>query len=81
MKLKGVQDVAGVRIVVPGSRRDQDAAVARIRSAFAAASKPPTLRDRRVAPSSGYRAVHVIVFECGLPVEVQVVTGGRRLGL
>jgi len=74
MKLKSVQDIAGARIIVRGSRRDQDEAVARVMASVAAASKPPTVRDRRVQPSSGYRAVHVVVFESGLPVEMQVRT-------
>jgi hypothetical protein len=74
MKLKGVQDVAGVRIVVPGTRRDQDEAVARIMAAFASAPRAPSVRNRRAQPSSGYRAIHVVVFECGLPVEVQIRT-------
>jgi ppGpp synthetase/RelA/SpoT-type nucleotidyltranferase len=33
-----------------------------------------TVIDRRVKPSNGYRAVHVVVREVGLPVEVQVRT-------
>jgi ppGpp synthetase/RelA/SpoT-type nucleotidyltranferase len=43
-------------------------------AAFVGASRPPKVTDRRTAPSSGYRAVHVVVFEAGLPVEVQVRT-------
>jgi len=88
MKLKSVQDIAGARIVVSGTRQNQDEAVARIVETFAAAHRPPVVRDRRVQPSSGYRAVHVVVFEDGLPVEVQVRTdlqdlwaqGFERLG-
>jgi ppGpp synthetase/RelA/SpoT-type nucleotidyltranferase len=74
MKLKGVQDVAGVRIVVRGTRREQDEAVARIVTAYSGQPKRPHVTDRRAKPSSGYRAVHVVVSECGLPVEVQVRT-------
>jgi ppGpp synthetase/RelA/SpoT-type nucleotidyltranferase len=33
-----------------------------------------TVVDRRAKPSHGYRAVHVVVRESGLPVEVQVRT-------
>jgi ppGpp synthetase/RelA/SpoT-type nucleotidyltranferase len=70
MKLSRVQDVAGARIVVDGSRRNQDEAVALIVSSFDA--REP--KDRRANPSSGYRAVHVTVLESGLPVEIQVRT-------
>jgi len=79
MRLKSVQDVAGLRIVVPGTRRDQDEVVARVVAAFAAEAKPPVVRDRRILPSSGYRAVHVVVFESRLPVEVQVRTKQQDL--
>jgi ppGpp synthetase/RelA/SpoT-type nucleotidyltranferase len=79
MKLKSVQDIAGARIIVRGSRRDQDEAVARVVATFAAAPKPPTVRDRRVQPSSGYRAVHIVVFEGRLPVEVQIRTNQQDL--
>jgi ppGpp synthetase/RelA/SpoT-type nucleotidyltranferase len=79
MKLKGVQDVAGVRIVVPGTRKDQDEAVAEVVTTFSCSDKPPRVRDRRSEPSSGYRAVHVIVVEAGLPVEVQVRTELQHL--
>jgi hypothetical protein len=73
MKLSRVQDVAGARILVDGTRRDQDDVVARIVAAFGG-SRPPNVRDRRAFPSSGYRAVHVVVFEGGLPVEIQLRT-------
>lgn len=33
-------------------------------------------RNRRETPSYGYRAVHVIVFPDGIPVEIQIRTGG-----
>lgn len=42
--------------------------------AFRGGSRPPVAIDRRAEPSSGYRAMHVIVFPDGLPVEVQVRT-------
>jgi hypothetical protein len=74
MKLKGVQDVAGARIVVDGDRIEQDEIVEQVVAAFRDGARPPMIRDRRAAPSSGYRAVHVVIFEDGLPVEVQVRT-------
>jgi ppGpp synthetase/RelA/SpoT-type nucleotidyltranferase len=74
MKLKGVQDVAGCRIIQEGTRLDQDEAVAVVVSSFAHADKPPRVRDRRSEPSSGYRAVHVVVYVGTIPVEVQIRT-------
>lgn len=72
MKLKGVQDIAGLRIVL-GNDADQDAAVAQLVAAFNSSFGCDTkVRDRRVEPSFGYRAVHLIPKIDGLPVEVQV---------
>jgi ppGpp synthetase/RelA/SpoT-type nucleotidyltranferase len=70
MKLKAVQDIAGIRVVVPGGRSEHDDAVTDVSRAFSGTGKAPRLRDRRDQPSSGYRAVHVVVFEENLPVEV-----------
>ncbi len=72
--LKSVQDIAGARIVVDGGREEQDRAVRNIEQAFAHETRPPKVKDRRVDPSSGYRAVHVIVTVLDLPVEIQVRT-------
>jgi hypothetical protein len=74
LKLKDVQDLAGARISVAGGRAEQDDAVGRIAAAFVAGSKRPQVRDRRAKPSSGYRAVHVVVYLDGIPVEIQVRT-------
>jgi hypothetical protein len=74
LKLKDVHDLAGARISIAGGRAEQDDAVGRITAAFAAGSKPPQVRDRRAKPSSGYRAVHVVVFLDGIPVEIQIRT-------
>lgn len=73
-RLSQVQDLAGARIVL-GDRRQQDEAVDRIKRTFdPICSKPCKVKDRRVEPSHGYRAVHVIVFIDGIPVEIQVRT-------
>jgi ppGpp synthetase/RelA/SpoT-type nucleotidyltranferase len=63
-----MQDIAGCRVVVPDIPA-QDRVIARLDQMFDA-----TVIDRRVKPSNGYRAVHVVVREVGLPVEVQVRT-------
>lgn len=74
LKLKSIHDLAGARLVIDGTRHDQDAASDRIVEAFAACSKPPIVKDRRDKPSHGYRAVHVIVFPEDIPVEIQIRT-------
>lgn len=68
IRLTQMQDIAGCRVVVPDIPA-QDRVIARLDQMFDA-----TVIDRRVKPSNGYRAVHVVVREVGLPVEVQVRT-------
>ncbi len=70
IRLSQVQDIAGCRIVVTDILA-QDEAVGLLLSAF-----PDTVRimDRRINPSYGYRAVHVIMESSGKPVEIQVRT-------
>jgi ppGpp synthetase/RelA/SpoT-type nucleotidyltranferase len=74
MRLGSVQDVAGVRVVVDGSRVDQDAVVERLTAEFTGRGSAVRRHDRREAPSHGYRAVHLVVTWDGCPVEVQVRT-------
>lgn len=75
MPLSRVQDIAGARLIVTGSRREQDDAVEEIVSWFLAKGcKVQGPVDRRKVPSSGYRAVHVVVVIDGLPAEIQVRT-------
>jgi ppGpp synthetase/RelA/SpoT-type nucleotidyltranferase len=69
LRLKQMQDIAGCRVVVEDVLK-QDEAVECLSRAFAEAS----VVDRRKTPSHGYRAVHVIVRQHGMPVEVQVRT-------
>jgi putative GTP pyrophosphokinase len=74
IRLTQIQDIAGCRVVV----RDvsaQDEAVARIVSEFAIVSKV----DRRVVPSNGYRAVHLIVEHDDTLIEVQCRTEIQHL--
>jgi ppGpp synthetase/RelA/SpoT-type nucleotidyltranferase len=72
--LKSIQDVAGMRVVGNFDRSGQDELVARILDLFSHDERPPKIVDRRAAPVRGYRAVHVIVFPYGIPVEIQVRT-------
>jgi hypothetical protein len=69
-RLSTVQDIAGLRIVRDMTRIDQDVLVQHILARF------PDCRvvDRRVKPSHGYRAVHVIAAVERHLVEIQVRT-------
>jgi Region found in RelA / SpoT proteins len=69
-----IRDIAGARIVIDGGRLEQDQVTDRIIQEFTSCPKPPKLIDRRERPSHGYRAVHVVVFEEGTPVEIQIRT-------
>jgi hypothetical protein len=70
LRLSQMDDVAGARIVVDGSRLDQDLVVQRLRSLWTDSRQ----KDRRSSPVHGYRAVHLIASLDGWPLEVQVRT-------
>jgi ppGpp synthetase/RelA/SpoT-type nucleotidyltranferase len=72
--LKSIQDLAGMRIVARVDRPGQDAIVQQLVELFAADPRAPKVIDRRRRPVYGYRAVHVVVFPDGVPVEIQVRT-------
>jgi ppGpp synthetase/RelA/SpoT-type nucleotidyltranferase len=69
MELSQMQDLGGIRVMV-SSREEQDDFVSRLRASF------PRLRvkDRRIEPQHGYRAVHAIVTIDKILVEVQIRT-------
>jgi ppGpp synthetase/RelA/SpoT-type nucleotidyltranferase len=69
IRLTQMQDIAGCRLVVPDLAQ-QDRTVAQLCSVFA----DTHVVDRRVNPSYGYRAVHVVVRTHGKLVEIQVRT-------
>jgi ppGpp synthetase/RelA/SpoT-type nucleotidyltranferase len=69
-----VRDLAGLRVVVHGSRAVQDDLVEKIEDMFQDASRPPKMIDRRLEPRAGYRAVHLEVRRGGVLLEVQVRT-------
>jgi hypothetical protein len=71
MRLTQIEDIAGLRVVVKMTRDTQDELVQRI---MAALPEGPKLKDRRVHPSHGYRAVHVVARVAGHQVEIQVRT-------
>jgi len=73
-RLWEMQDVVGIRIVIPGSRNDQDNVVRRLQTEW----PKNRLYDRRAQPQHGYRAVHVVPSIRGRPVEIQVRTPGQH---
>lgn len=70
--LKSVQDIAGLRTVVDGGLLKQDEVARSIVDEYG--SELARVYDRRAQPMHGYRAVHVVVQQDGLNVEVQVRT-------
>jgi GTP pyrophosphokinase len=74
IRLSQMQDISGCRAIV-ADLRAQDQAVAAITQAFV----DVVLLDRRVTPSHGYRAVHLIVRKSGKPIEVQIRTSLQHL--
>lgn len=80
--LKSMQDLAGMRIVSDCNRHQQDGIVGKLMQLFAEFGPPlPKLVDRRTSPSHGYRAVHIIAYVDGAPVEIQVRTKLNMSGL
>lgn len=74
IRLTQIQDIAGCRLIVPDVA-GQDAVVKSLEGLFEHA----TVIDRRVKPSHGYRAVHVIVNSSGKLIEIQVRTQLQHL--
>lgn len=72
--LRTMQDLAGMRIVKDFDRGQQDELCTALAQLFPNEHRPPRIVDRRAQPAHGYRAVHVIVFPEGIPVEIQVRT-------
>lgn len=70
--LRAIQDIAGIRVVGDLVLSQQDELRSEIERCFAGSRVD--VDDRRVSPSHGYRAVHVIPFVEGLPVEIQIRT-------
>lgn len=77
--LSSVHDLGGMRLVVTGGRMGQDQVAERIQGVFVDGARAPRLIDRRLEPVHGYRALHVIVYPDGYPIEVQVRTEWQHL--
>lgn len=67
-----------MRIVGDFDRRGQDGVVAQLCTLFGDEDRAPKIIDRRAVPMHGYRAVHVIVFPDGEPIEIQVRTARQH---
>ncbi len=74
-KLSRVQDIAGVRIVQEMDLTEQDQIVNALQGEF----PPARTFDRRIEPSFGYRAVHVVVRIGRCSCEIQVRTRTQHL--
>ena len=74
LSLSSIQDLAGIRLVGALSLDQQDDLARMIAELFPADPRAPRIKDRRLEPSWGYRAVHIIVSIDGVTVEVQVRT-------
>lgn len=74
-KLSRIQDIAGVRIVQDMDLNEQDAIVRALEAEF----HPVRVTDRRIVPSFGYRAVHVVVRVGRCWCEIQVRTSQQHL--
>jgi hypothetical protein len=75
--LRVIQDVVGFRVVGDMRLSQQDDLCAQIERCFEGSKIEKD--DRRVIPSHGYRAVHVIPFVEGLPVEIQIRTSWQDI--
>lgn len=74
IRLTQIQDIAGLRVVVTDVI-EQDQLVERLRFSF----REVDIQDRRLRPSHGYRAIHLIVPVDERVVEIQVRTPEQHL--
>jgi ppGpp synthetase/RelA/SpoT-type nucleotidyltranferase len=73
--LAQIRDLAGMRVVVHGTRADQDKLAQQIAEMFRDDQRPVKLIDRRADPRAGYRAVHLEARREGILIEIQIRTG------
>jgi ppGpp synthetase/RelA/SpoT-type nucleotidyltranferase len=69
-RLSQIQDLAGLRIVIDGTRLDQDELEREIRNALEIVDRD----DRRKDDQYGYRALHLVARVDGCLVEIQIRT-------
>jgi ppGpp synthetase/RelA/SpoT-type nucleotidyltranferase len=76
LRLSQIQDIAGLRVIVPGFR-EQDSLRDEVLRLFK--QSKPKVYDRRENPRFGYRAVHVVVEVDKHLVEIQIRTHLQHL--
>ena len=69
LKLSQIQDIAGLRVIAKDVL-EQELFLNQVKARFV----NHKLYDRRLKPSHGYRAVHLVVVESGKSVEIQIRT-------
>jgi putative GTP pyrophosphokinase len=74
LKLSQVQDIAGLRIIV-SNRHSQNVLLDKTKIIYPDAK----VIDRRVTPSCGYRAVHLVVEIGGRNIEIQIRTSLQQM--
>lgn len=74
IRLSQMQDIAGCRVIVKNSEILQSTV-----TALTGTFSNSQLIDRRIAPSHGYRAVHVVAMLERKPIEIQVRTELQHL--
>lgn len=74
IRLTQIQDIAGCRLIVPDIAKQEEVVQSLVRL-----FENTSIDDRRLKPSHGYRAVHVIVTHLGKMVEIQVRTSLQQL--
>jgi ppGpp synthetase/RelA/SpoT-type nucleotidyltranferase len=77
--LASIQDLAGFRIVGDITFAQQDDLCAELMRRFPADPREPAVRNRRLEPSHGYRAVHVVVCIDDVNIEIQIRTFAQHL--
>lgn len=77
--LAGIQDLAGFRIVGDITFDQQDELCAEVMRRFPADPREPVPRNRRLEPSYGYRAVHVVVCVSDVNIEIQIRTVAQHV--
>lgn len=74
-RLSEIQDLAGLRVVKEMSLTEQDI----LRESVLRVWPEAKVRDRRIKPSHGYRAVHIVLNIDDYPVELQIRTGLQHM--
>ena len=69
IQLSQIQDIVGCRLVVPDISA-QNELTNLLKNTFSSV----TIKDRRIQPSHGYRAIHIIVKHFGKLIEIQIRT-------